>query len=105
MPKYVVTTNNKPRTLVSLAEVPAGIRSDFDYITGEDVYAPRLVQYRGSWYDVNDTEGLAPDDLRALGWDVYLTDTFFSGIVFRHFDADGEYRYDNVVVGRFFVND
>jgi len=40
-----IQTNHHSRPLASLVECPA--RQDFDYITEEDSYAPRLFKYRG----------------------------------------------------------
>ena len=103
MGRYVVKSNNHERDLLAWDQLPESVREDFDYVTGEDRSSPRFVEYLGSWYDTSDTEGLAPADLASLGWSTYLTDSFFSGVVFRHFTRDGEYMDDAVVVGRFYV--
>jgi len=101
-----VTTNNHPRDLVSLWELPDNVRSEFDYVS-EDDGAYRFVKYRGKWYDVNDTQVIGHDarmgwgyavdtDSPLVKWDSILTDSFFSAIVFRYVpDSD----YEQIIVG------
>jgi hypothetical protein len=101
----VSVTNDHERELRSWRGLPESVRSDFDYIKPDEGDDWRFVEYRGSWYDVNDTEGLAPDSLKAQGWDVYASDSFSSGVVFRHFDREGNYLEGFVVVGRYWVED
>lgn len=102
-----IITNNHPRELVSWHELPAGVAAEwFDYVTDEDErYSPRFVQYRGSWHDTSDCDGRAPQEAFP-GWDLYQSDSFFSGIVFRwpydDFGTHGrDYDYDRVIVGRY----
>jgi hypothetical protein len=83
-----LTTNHHVRPLRSLAELPEAARRDFDYIEGDDVHTPRLVQYRGSWWDTADTEP-APDDLRRQGFDGWASTSFWDGVAFRYWDAEG----------------
>jgi hypothetical protein len=96
-----IKTNNHPRDLVTWHELPAGVAEDwFSYITDEDEkFSCRFVEYRGSWYDTSETEGVAPSDIPGK-WDSYLTDSFFSGVVFRFVDDNGNER---VVVGTFYA--
>lgn len=99
-----VTTNNRERELKSWHDLPEEDRADFDYVTDEEERnSPRFVRFRDYWLDTSDTEGLAPHRLRALGWDTYLTTSFFDGIVFRHFDRDGYELGDTVIVGHFVI--
>jgi hypothetical protein len=86
-----VTTDGRPRPLLRVDEVPPRVRRDFDYLRDGD--GARLVEYRGSWYDAYDNEGVFPHDRR---W-FYASDSFFSGMLFR-FPHD-----DDVVVGRYVV--
>lgn len=99
-----VKTNDHERTLVAWEDLPTQRQAEFDYVEGEDRLSPRFVFYRGTWLDTEDTEGLAPHDLAALGWSTYLTDSFFSGVVFRHFDRDGNAFEGTVVVGTFYTS-
>ena len=100
-----ITTNNRPRELKCLADLPSTARADFDYITEDDAYSPRLFAYRGTWYDAN--EFVRFQDAHAFRsaarqtWDGYHCDTYFSGIVLRYVpDTD----YECVVVGRFYYS-
>jgi hypothetical protein len=100
-----VTTNNRPRDLVCLADLPAKARGDFDYIPEDEAYSPRLFSYRGHWYDAN--EFMRTTDVQAFrgerqAWDGYQADTYWSGIVLRYVpDSD----YESVVVGTFYYTD
>lgn len=104
---YTVITNGHERPIVNGWETTAEERADLDYVdwaaveAGNDSWSG--VRYRGNLYDLNDTEGLAPDDLRFLGWDVWLTDSAFSATVFCHHDKDGEYLDETVIVGRVYT--
>ena len=98
-----VTCNNVPRHLSALNELPEADRQNFDYIDGPEVWTPRLVRYRGEWYDTGDMM-LTPSDLARLGFDGYATATPFSGVVVRCFDRDGYLidGGDSVVVGYYY---
>ena len=85
-----VITNWQPRNMVCLQDLPAKVQKDFDYIEADDEYAARLVQYRGVWYDVYDTQMIEKGDKQhPMGWairvhpdsplakfDSIITDTF-----------------------------
>lgn len=103
MADFKIITNHRQRELVALCDVPADQRGYLDYITGEDVYSPRLVQYRGEWYDVNEFQFIpAGSFLDGKGWDGYQSDSFFSGVVIRWgHDWSGEPDYESVIVGRY----
>ena len=96
-----VITNNKPRMLLTWAELPEGIgESEFDYVEdGGGRHEPRFFKYRGAWYDwyefdyISDQPCYAP--LRGK-WTAVQTDSFFSGIVLRWFD-----EFNSVIVGRY----
>ena len=107
-----VTTNNVPRKLSTLSQVPKKVRKEFDYIQ-DCMWEKRLVQYRGVWYDVRDTQRLtASNALARVGfdwhvtedhpfakWDAIINDTFFSGVLFRFVETDDG---DSVVCGRYY---
>lgn len=100
---FKIITNHHQRELVALCDVPADQREYLDYITGEDVYSPRLVQYRGEWYDVSEFQFIpAGSFLAGKGWDGYQSDSFFSGVVIRWGrDWSGGPDYESVIVGRY----
>lgn len=69
------------------------VAAEFDYITEDEYFTPRLFKVQDTWYD-------ALDFMIYNGegeWDGYLPDTFFSRIVIRFlddeiFDDDGFIR-------------
>lgn len=87
-----ITTNRIPRPLACLHDLPRSAAGDFDYI--DDAYELRLVQYKGVWYDVYDSMRCpgaeAPEATRHAfaGWDGYISDSYFSGVLFRFADDD-----------------
>ena len=99
-----ISTNRIPRPLACLADLPEKARKDFDYLGEDEAYDCRLVQYKGVWYDVWDSIPvmLESDATRHAfaGWDGYISDSFFSGVLFRFADesAAGDAC---VVVGRY----
>lgn len=107
---YTIVTNNKPRPIVDACELTPAERERFDYLdwpaitAGED--SASFVRYKGDLFDLGEVL-MAPDDLKALGWDGYVTGTYFSGWCFRYFDRDG-YELDggdSVIVGLYMVTD
>lgn len=103
----VVRTNHHVRDVLQAWDLTPAEREEFDYLDWkaleEGTDSATFVRYLGSTYDLGDTEGLAPGDLRVQGWDTYLTDSFWSGVLFRFHDAEGNLidHGDGVVVGRF----
>ena len=89
-----IITNNIPRPLRCVLDLPAKAQKEFDYIEGDERFDPRLVQYKGEWYDVYDTM-YCPE----TGWDSYISETFFSGVLFRLTGPAS----DEVIVGRYFA--
>lgn len=96
-----IITNNIPRPLACFLDLPEKARKEFPYLGEADAYDYRLVQYKGVWYDVWDSMRCpgaeAPEATRNAfaGWDGYVSDSFFSGVLFRFADED------RVVVGRY----
>lgn len=102
-----VITNNVPRETVDAWELPADVRADFDYVdwaavdAGEGDAGP-FVRYRGEWYDLSDVPSVGihpagPEYDWLDAWHGIVSDTFYSGVVFRYPDDR-----DDVVVGRFY---
>jgi len=94
-----IITNNHQRQMACLAELPDNVRADFDYVNEDERYCPRFVQYKGHWYDVYDSQSITRelgfDQFK--GWDGIVSETFFSGVLFR---LVGD---DEVIVGRYFA--
>ena len=94
----VITTNHHPRPMLRVDELPAGVRAEyFDYVNEDSQDGASFFQYRGWWYDAHEFT-VAPNDLKGRGWDGVQTDSAWSGIAVQWFDADGEYREDEIVV-------
>ena len=100
-----IVTNGHARELLSLAELPGSDAAEFDYVRGDDCFYPRFVKFLGSWIDVNDMDGLA-HSVGITGWDMYASDSYFSGIVVRYVRDDAPFSdllSDSVIVGRFYT--
>ena len=54
MDDVTIITNGQARDLLALCDLTPSEASDFDYITGEDTYSPRLFRYKGAVYDANE---------------------------------------------------
>lgn len=99
-----ITTNSRPRHLLTLAGLPDGIAArEFDYVT--DDHTPRFFKYRGAWYDVWEFVRIAPR-ARAVGfehpadegspllaWHGVATSSYFTATLVR-------YAGESVIVGR-----
>ena len=96
MPKIV--TNNHVRPLIGWDELTDKEREHFDPASSESVF----FRYRGWVYDYYDIP-LAPDSLKARGWDGALADSLWTAIVVRYFDCNG-CALDGVVVG-YYISD
>lgn len=94
-----VTTNNIPRPMVCLADLPAKTQLDFDYVREQGDYSERFVQYKGCWYDVYDSQSVTRElgFNQFKGWHGVVSDSFFSGVLFKLVD-DG----DSVIVGSYY---
>lgn len=108
-----ITTNNVPRDLVNAWEPTAEERANFDFLDWEAIEEGRdsaeFFRYRGNLYYL-ESEGTPSF---ALGWHGYLSDSFFSGIVYRFpvdsdnprtRDGDVNYDYERIIVGTYYVS-
>lgn len=101
---FTIITNNVPRDIVYAHDLPVDARAEFDYVdwnaveNGEE--SGSFARYKGTWYDLNDLERVTSNGVPALfgGWDGYVSDTFFSGILVRYADE----HYESVVFGRYY---
>lgn len=105
MSELKVITNHKLYPLVCFHDLPPKVMLDFDYIDDEnDVHIERFVFYRDAWYDTGDVqsirvrrEGEHPPigwsmevdaDHPFADWDSIISETLFSGVLFRMRDDD-----------------
>jgi hypothetical protein len=73
-----ISTDNRPRALLAVEELPLAARRDFDYITADELDVPRLVKFRGNYYDVHETMVTHLE-----GWDSAESESAFSAVLFR----------------------
>jgi hypothetical protein len=105
-----ICTNWVPRDVINAWELTPAEREDFDYLdwdrieAGED--SAEFFRYRGDLYylESEGTPAFAP------GWHGYLSDSFFSGVIYRFpvdeysprtHDGDVNYDYERIIVGRY----
>jgi hypothetical protein len=103
-----VITNNVPRDILDASDLTLEERKEFDYLDWsaleEGTDSASFFRYRGQIYDLGEfssswgimREGSLPVSLK--GWDGYITDTFFSGIVVRYVTPE----FDTIIVGRMY---
>ena len=96
MPRIV--TNNQERPLIGWDELTDKERKWFDASQPDSLF----FRYRGWVYDYYEMP-MAPDSLKALGWDGALADTVWTAIIVRYFDRDG-YALDGVIVGYYIAD-
>lgn len=85
----VIKTNNHWYDLISVADLTDKEQKEFDYITGDDRFSPRVVRYKGHVYDLNEfmpcsTLGPGPELEGIKTWSGYQADSYFSGVVCRY---------------------
>ena len=103
MGEVKIVTNNVPRDIVQAYELTEAERAGFDFIdwagVEEGTDSAEFFRYRGQLYYL-ESEGRPAF---APGWDGYLSDSFFSGILFRFPVEDGRPDYERIVIGRYYV--
>lgn len=88
-----VTTNNKPRELVTFEAVPQDFRESWlDYVKDSEHEDARFFKYGDWWYDTQQFE-LARADLAKLGWCGWQTQSAFDAVLVRYSED-----YESVVV-------
>jgi hypothetical protein len=92
-----IVTNHVPRDVIYGFELTTRERREFDFLSEKELDYSEFFRYRGEAYYLRDFVH-APPELRKLGWDGYMPDTYFSGIVIKYADD-----YESVIVGRYFV--
>ena len=101
-----VITNNHPRDILHGWDLTKDERDEFDFINWDKVEngeeSPEFFRYKGNLYYM-ESEGRP---IFAPNWHAYLSDSFFSGILYRYYwDKDlEEYDYDRVVIARYYVS-
>lgn len=85
-----IYTNNHWRPLLSLADIPEKAQKEFDYIGEEDSFSPRIVKYKGEYYDLGDFITTSPGPWNNglpkefLKFDGYASGSYFSGVLCKY---------------------
>lgn len=99
-----IKTNNVPRSILYGYELTEKEKAEFDYL--DDVDNAQFFRFKGLLYDIGEfsriisqgskrchpTESDNPD---FAGWNGYLPDSFFSGVLIKWADPD----YETLIVG------
>ena len=98
-----VISNYHVRELCPWHDLPASERSNFDYLDEDQRFEDRFVRAWGSWYDVYDAQNIhvrsdAPrahfgdvavdPDSPLAEWDGVVSESFWTGVVFRFLRGD-----------------
>lgn len=96
-----IKTDHKWKSFVPGMNLPKRCRRDFDYIQDESEYETHeFIRYRGRYYDPAEFLRTGENNsLALLGWDGYLTDTYFSGVLLA-LSPDG----DQYKIGSYYVS-
>jgi hypothetical protein len=106
-----ITTNRVPREVIDGWQLSAEQRAMFEYIDwpaverGED--SASFVRFKGEWYDLGDfmrtsDMGVSSD---FSGWDGYVSDSFFSGVLVRYVHDNPDYEdYGYVVMATYYAS-
>ena len=86
-----IVTNNVPREVITGFELTDEERSEFDYISQDDLPGREFVRYKGQVYDLDEftrctLNGFDQDAWNK--WDGYFSDSAFSGILVRYCYGD-----------------
>ena len=71
-----IITNNKPRPMLALCELPPAAAKDFDYVLPDDGSC-RFVKYKGAWLDCFDMQSISREQglSQFSGWHGIDSDT------------------------------
>ena len=112
-----IRTNNVPRDVINAWELTPAERAEFDYLdwaaidSGSD--SREFVRYRGQLYDLSEFSRIIPpgiarmhpmecDSRSFIGWDGYISDSYFSGLLIRwERDERGNIDGERVIVGMY----
>jgi len=93
-----ICTNNHWRQFKYSYEVPKDVMADyFDHLKVDEVLG-QYIMYRNRWYHISDFMSLhnkihCPNPPKSMtGWDGYLSDGFYSGILIKISDDGDCYR-------------
>lgn len=104
MPNEItIITNNTPRNVLFWHDLSEKERKEFNYLdTEEKQYETTFIRYRGWVYDLGDCENINPRDVPVdrpfKGWHAKVSDSYFSGVLFKFPDSE----FETVICGRYY---
>ncbi len=96
MSEIKITTNNHVRPFIYGWQLTEEERQQFDYYDDDEILDQTFFGYKGEIYDLGEFLQLGKDS-PFIGWDAYISDSFFSGIVIRL--TEDEYGETGIIVG------
>lgn len=90
----IIKTNNHPRPLYCLADLPKSAQAAFDYLEQGQEHDYRLFQYRGEWCDFYEFEDVSLYRNIPSSWHGVQTESYFSAVLVRYLEQD-----DEIIVG------
>lgn len=91
-----IITNNIPRDIIYGYQLPKKFRKEYDFMDEEEIDNSPFFKYRDWYFYIGDFMRISNDtDLK--GWDGYMSETFFSGIVVKYTED-----FDQIIVGTYF---
>lgn len=92
-----IRTNHQFRSLIYGYQLTDKEKAEFEYIPVEDIDNHGFFRYKRRVYDLWEAVRCSDESLKNKGWQGYVADGFFSGIVIR-LSKDGE----RVKIGQYF---
>ena len=84
-----IKTDHKWKNFLYGYELTEKEKSEFDYLTTEQIDFGSFIRYKGRVYDTGEFMRVSDQMGGLLGWHGYSSDSFFSGVVIKVSD-DGE---------------
>jgi hypothetical protein len=96
-----IKTNNRSRSLFYIQDVPVAdredIRKEYDWMDYSELDYACFLKYKGSYYALADFLRLDGNEEAFKGWDGYIAETAFSGLVIKVVKSA-----ESVIVGRYY---
>ena len=94
-----VISNHQPRSVLYWWDLSEKERSEFDYLETElQREFARFVRYKGEVISLEEFTLIGNAYPELSGWQAIRTDSYFSGIVAKYLDSDG----DQIILGTCF---